>query len=164
MCSILYGELRFKREGLVSSGSYHWTRQDLDTCPRVDTCPQSNVSNDNKLHPVLLDTSCTQFFWTRVQILTCPMITSTGHKLHLIQKLSIPYRWDYILITIKICYKLDKYVILCAPVLNRYVINLINNYKNMVLSNTLNHIVTKIFRDKLKQYFGNGTDNFGYLS
>ena len=132
MCSILYGELRFKREGLVSSGSYHWTRQDLDTCPKVDTCPQSNVSNDNKLHPV--------------------------------QKLSIPYRWDYILITIKICYKLDKYVILCAPVLNRYVINLINNYKNMVLSNTLNHIVTKIFRDKLKQYFGNGTDNFGYLS
>ena len=102
--------------------------------------------------------------WTHVRNPTCLVITSTRHKLHPVQNLSIPYRWDYILITIKICYKLDKYVILCAPVLNRYVINLINNYKNMVLSNTLNHIVTKIFRDKLKQYFGNGTDNFGYLS
>ena len=32
---------------LVSSESFHWTWQDLDTCPRVDTCPQSNMSSEN---------------------------------------------------------------------------------------------------------------------
>ena len=34
-------------EWLVSSESYHWIRQDSDTCPRVDTCKQSNMSSDN---------------------------------------------------------------------------------------------------------------------
>ena len=29
------------------SESYHWTRQDFDTCPRVDTCQQSNMFSDN---------------------------------------------------------------------------------------------------------------------
>ena len=40
-------------EGLVSSESYHWTRQDSDTCSRVDTCAQFNVSSGN-------------FHWTQV--------------------------------------------------------------------------------------------------
>ena len=31
----------------MSSQSYDWTRQDSDTCPRVDTCQQFNVSSDN---------------------------------------------------------------------------------------------------------------------
>ena len=31
----------------MSSPNYHWTRQDLDMCPRVDICPQSNVSSNN---------------------------------------------------------------------------------------------------------------------
>ena len=37
----------FERVRLVSSGSFHWTRLDSDTCPRVDKCPQSNVSSGN---------------------------------------------------------------------------------------------------------------------
>ena len=32
-------------EGLMSSENFHWIRQDLNTCPRVDMCPQSNGSN-----------------------------------------------------------------------------------------------------------------------
>ena len=34
-------------EGLMSSENFHWIRQDLNTCPRVDMCPQSNMFNDN---------------------------------------------------------------------------------------------------------------------
>ena len=40
------------KEEEVSSGSYHWTHQDSDTCPRVDTCLQSNIFSDN-------------FYWTQ---------------------------------------------------------------------------------------------------
>ena len=32
---------------LVSSENFHWIWQDSDTCPRVDMCPQSNVSSKN---------------------------------------------------------------------------------------------------------------------
>ena len=42
-------ERRKTRARLVSSEFFHWTRLDLDMCPRVDTCPRSNVSNE-KIH------------------------------------------------------------------------------------------------------------------
>ena len=35
------------REQLMSSASEHWTRYDVDTCPRLDTCPYPNGSSDH---------------------------------------------------------------------------------------------------------------------
>ena len=48
-CHIVYdmNNIILFRARLVSSENFHWTWQDLDMCPRVDTCPRSNVSSEN---------------------------------------------------------------------------------------------------------------------
>ena len=37
----------FEWEQLMSSASEHWTYCDADMCPRLDTCPYPNGSNDH---------------------------------------------------------------------------------------------------------------------
>lgn len=42
-------------EGLVSGENFHWTRKNLDMCPRVNICVQSNVFSENfhRMNPLL---------------------------------------------------------------------------------------------------------------
>jgi len=41
----MWDSFKIKREELVSSASDHWTRYDVDTCLRLDTCPYPNESS-----------------------------------------------------------------------------------------------------------------------